>query len=328
MKCKNYLKFILSFIIYFLCISPIFCQTKDSILTQLNNTEIIRICVYCAIIVFIFLIVVFIITKLLSLLFRNVDSIKFGKFDLKLRKLKKDNLQSQHKEIDFSQVLKIFELITRMELKYIVSETVSATNDIHNIETEYDKSVKTVFEKNFSILERDLHDKFVQLACEVTKFDLINIKNTREYFFILDLLSEYQNVWMSNAKDITRRNGFVDFLNDKSKAETYINELIESINQCIDMGKLESTVLPKSRIDEIIKESYKKYYMSLEKMFLNLASMKEKMLQKRKDKFEYIDNSVVSISEKIIHEIRENVLKSVTDEESENEESNSNEEEK
>ena len=92
------------------------------------------------------------------------------------------------------------------------------------------------------------------------------------------------------------------------------------------MGKLESTVLPKSRIDEIIKESYKKYYMSLEKMFLNLASMKEKMLQKRKDKFEYIDNSVVSISEKIIHEIRENVLKSVTDKESENEESNSNEE--
>lgn len=328
MKCKNYLKFILSFIIYFLCISPIFCQTKDSILTQLNNTEIIRICVYCAIIVSIFLIVVFIITKLLSLLFRNVDSIKFGKFDLKLRKLKKDNSQSQPKEIDFSQLLKIFELITRMELKYIVSETVSATNDIHNIETEYDKSVKTVFEKNFSILERDLHDKFVQLACEETKFDLINIKNTREYFFILDLLSEYQNVWMSNAKDITRRNGFVDFLNDKSKAETYINELIESINQCIDMGKLESTVLPKSRIDEIIKESYKKYYMSLEKMFLNLASMKEKMLQKRKDKFEYIDNSVVSISEKIIHEIRENVLKSVTDKESENEESNSNEEEK
>ena len=68
--------------------------------------------------------------------------------------------------------------------------------------------------------------------------------------------------------------------------------------------------------------------MSLEKMFLSLASMKEKMLQKRKDKFEYIDNSVISISEKIIHEIKENVLKSVTDEESENEESNSDEEEK
>lgn len=326
MKRKNYLKFILSFIIYFLCVPSIFCQTQNSILTQLNNTDIMRICVYCTIIILTFLIIISIIIKLLSLLFRNVDSIKFGKFDLKLRKSKKDN--SQPKEIDFSQLLKNFELITRMELKYVVSEIISATNDIHIIETEYDKSVKTVFEKNFSILERDLHDKFVQLACEVTKFDLINIKNTREYFFILDLLSEYQIIWMNNAKDITRRNGFVDFLNDKSKAETYINELIESINQCIDMGKLESTVLPKSRIDEIIKESYKKYYMSLEKMFLSLASMKEKMLQKRKDKFEYIDNSVVSISEKIIHEIKENVLKTVTDEESENEESNSNEEEK
>ena len=326
MKRKNYLKFILSFIIYFLCVPSIFCQTQNSILTQLNNTDIMRICVYCTIIILTFLIIISIIIKLLSLLFRNVDSIKFGKFDLKLRKLKKDS--PQPKEIDFSQLLKNFELITRMELKYVVSEIISATNDIHIIETEYDKSVKTVFEKNFSILERDLHDKFVQLACEVTKFDLINIKNTREYFFILDLLSEYQIIWMNNAKDITRRNGFVDFLNDKSKAETYINELIESINQCIDMGKLESTVLPKSRIDEIIKESYKKYYMSLEKMFLSLASMKEKMLQKRKDKFEYIDNSVVSISEKIIHEIKENVLKTVTDEESENEKSNSNEEEK
>lgn len=326
MKRKNYLKFILSFIIYFLCVSSISCQTQNSILTQLNNTDIMRICVYCTIIILIFLIIVSIITKLLSLLFRNIDSIKFGKFDLKLRKLKKDN--SQTKEIDFSQLLKNFELITRMELKYVVSEIISATNDIHIIETEYDKSVKTVFEKNFSILERDLHDKFVQLACEETKFDLINIKNTREYFFILDLLSEYQIIWMSNAKDITRRNGFVDFLNDKSKAETYINELIESINQCIDMGKLESTVLPKSRIDEIIKESYKKYYMSLEKMFLSLASMKEKMLQKRKDKFEYIDNSVISISEKIIHEVKENVLKTFTDEETKNEESNSKEEEK
>lgn len=326
MKRKNYLKFILSFIIYFLCIPSIFCQTQNSILTQLNNTDIMRICVYCTIIILIFLIIVSIITKLLSLLFRNIDSIKFGKFDLKLRKFKKDN--SQSKEIDFSQLLKNFELITKMELKYVVNEIISATNDIHIIETEYDKSVKAVFEKNFSILERDLHDKFVQLACEETKFDLINIKNTREYFFILDLLSEYQIIWMSNAKDITRRNGFVDFLNDKSKAETYINELIESINQCIDMGKLESTVLPKSRIDEIIKESYKKYYMSLEKMFLSLASMKEKMLQKRKDKFEYIDNSVISISEKIIHEIKENVLKTFTDEETKNEESNSKEEEK
>ena len=60
--------------------------------------------------------------------------------------------------------------------------------------------------------------------------------------------------------------------------------------------------------------------MSLEKMFLSLASMKEKMLQKRKDKFEYIDNSVISISEKIIHEIKENVLKTFTDEETKNEE--------
>ena len=223
------------------------------------------------------------------------------------------------KEIDFKSLLNIFELITRIELKYIVNETISATNDIHTIESEYDKSVKDVFEKNFSILERDLHDKLVQLACEVTKFNLINIKNTREYFFISDLLSEYQTVWMTNAKDITRRNGFVDFLNDKSKAETYINELIDSINQCLDMGKLESTSLPKSKIDEIIKESYKTYYMSLEKMFLSLASMKAKMLQKRKDKFEYINTSVAEISEKIIYEISENVLKSVSEDKKEEE---------
>lgn len=315
---KSFLVFILSLIYP----SNLFCQSNNNantILTQLNNTDILRICVYCAIILVIFLIVIFVISKLFALLFKNVDSIKLGKFELKLHKFKKNNLTNPSKEIDFKSLLNIFELITRIELKYIVNETISATNDIHTIESEYDKSVKDVFEKNFSILERDLHDKLVQLACEVTKFNLINIKNTREYFFISDLLSEYQTVWMTNTKDITRRNGFVDFLNDKSKAESYINELIDSINQCLDMGKLESTALPKSKIDEIIKESYKTYYMSLEKMFLNLASMKSKMLQKRKDKFEYINKSVSEISEKIIYEISENVLKSVSEDKKEEE---------
>lgn len=319
---KFNIKIFLVFILSLIYSSNLFSQTvtnENTILTQLNNTEILRICIYCVIILVVFLIVLFAISKLFSLLFKNIDSIKLGKFELKLHKSKKNNLTNPPKEIDFKSLLNMFELITRIELKYIVNETISATNDIHTIETEYDKNVKDIFEKNFSILERDLHDKLVQLACEVTKFNLINIKNTREYFFISDLLSEYQTVWMTNAKDITRRNGFVDFLNDKSKAETYINELIDSIHQCLDMGKLESTALSKSKIDDIIRESYKTYYMSLEKMFLNLASMKSKMLKKRKDKFEYINTSVTEISEKIISEISENVLKSVSEEKKEEE---------
>ena len=65
MKRKNYLKFILSFIIYFLCVPSIFCQTQNSILTQLNNTDIMRICVYCTIIILTFLIIISIIIKLI-----------------------------------------------------------------------------------------------------------------------------------------------------------------------------------------------------------------------------------------------------------------------
>lgn len=298
----------------------LYCQEPNknsseftNILDQVNNTDLERLFVYLVIVIILVSVSLFIIYKFFSIICAKIEGINLGKLSIKFRKKDKiiANNSAKTNEIDFNSLLGIFELIMKVELKSIVNEVVSSTNDIHTIESEYDKNVKIIFDKNFSSIERDLHDKLVQMACESTNFNLNNIKNTREYFFISDLLNEYKTVWIESAKGITRRNGFVDFLKDKSKAEPYISELIQIFDQCIDMGKLESTSLKKSDIDEIVTESYKSFYIILEKMFLNLASLKETMLEKRKYKLNYINNSITETSEKIISEIRDNVLKTI-----------------
>lgn len=277
----------------------------SDIIGKMNETPMTHLFVYFILIVAIIVGILLLINKIFSAIFSKVEDLKIGPLSLKTKKKSSETIgRGINTGIDLDTILNLFEFIMKSEMKVIINDTISSINDVHKIENEYDENVKNVFEKTFSIIERDLHDKLVALACKVTKFNLMEVKNTREYFFISDLLTEYKRVWKEDAKEITRRNGFVEFLNDRTKAEPYINELANAINQCIDMGKLESTDIPKSEIDNIIKDSYRDYHTTLDNMFYNLASMKSKMFIKRNEKMDKIESNINDSSKKIIEELR------------------------
>lgn len=317
------MRFCLFLLISLLTINSVFANdtvpittNTSNILEILNNLDLSKFTFYLILVVVIIIIILFLIYKTFSFISAKVEDIKIGSFSMKL---KKGEITTPKKEtninniIDLNSIFNLFEIMTNAEVKIIINDTVLLMKDIHSIEDEYDKDVKYIFEKTFSIIESDLHDKLVSLACKITGFDLINIKNTREYFFICDLLNEYNKVWMKDAKDITRRNGFVEFLVDRTKSEPYIMELSNAINQCLDMGKLESTDISKSDIDSIINESYKDYHSTLENMFFNLATLKSKMLKKREDKMNHIEGNIDGTSKKIIEEIKIYLFKKIND---------------
>lgn len=279
-------------------------NTITNVVEQMNRIDMNRLLLYFVFIVIVVVAGLYLLHKVFSYIIDKIEDLKIGSFTLKL---KKNKIEQTHK-IDFYTILNVFEFVMRSELKVVINDTVSSVNDIHTIELDYDKNADNTFNKTFSTIERDLHDKLVALACEVTGFDLIKIKNTREYFFISDLLYDYKKIWTDDVKEITRRNGFVEFLNDRTRAEPYINELANAINQCIDMGKLESTDLPKKKIDEIIKSSYKDYHSILDNMFYSLAISKSKMLTKRNDKLQHIENNIDESSNRIINEIRSSMV--------------------
>lgn len=289
---------------------PSTVNTVQTVVEQMNSVDLNHLLAYLIFIVLLILMVLFIIHKAFSFIIDKIEDLKIGSFSLKLKKNKPQT--SSIPSMDFNTVLNVFELVMKAELKVIINDTVSSVNDIHTIEKEYDDSANSVFNKTFSVIERDLHDKLVGLACKVTRFNLINVKNTREYFFISDLLYEYKKIWSDDVAEITKRNGFVEFLTDRSKAEPYINELANAINQCIDMGKLESTDIPKKEIDEIIKSSYKDYHTTLENMFYNLATMKSKMFSKRNAKLQHIDDNIEETGNKIINQISETITHKIS----------------
>lgn len=290
--------------------SPQHQNNIPGIIGKINEADISHLFAYFILIVAVIVAILLLLNKMFSSIFNKVEDLKIGPISLKTKK-KHSDVNTGHginNSVDLDTILSLFEFIMKSEMKVIINDTISSINDVHKIENDYDENVKNVFEKTFSIIERDLHDKLVNLACKVTKFNLMDVKNTREYFFISDLLNEYRRVWKEDAKEITRRNGFVEFLNDRTKAEPYINELANAINQCIDMGKLESTDIPKSEIDNIIKDSYRDYHTTLDNMFYNLASMKSKMFARRDEKMDKIESDINDTSKRIVDEIRSQIF--------------------
>ena len=199
------------------------------------------------------------------------------------------------------------------ELEKFSSEIITATKDIRKIEDTYDDQAHNIFNKILNSVKTEYHDRLLVVAMNTTGFDLIKIKNSREYFFILDLLRDFEIDWLKCSKEITRRNGFIEFLNDKNKSKDYIEELQECIFQCIDSRKLDMTEIKRDELEESLKTVNVEMYSSLEKMFTNLANLKKLMLLKREAKLKYIDDTVKNSATNIIMMIKTRILNNMFD---------------
>lgn len=260
----------------------------------------------------IILITFFIIFKAIEHVFSKSDYIKLGLFTFKNKK-NQNNVETNkvNHEVDMNMFIRILDIIMTSELEKMATDVITATKDIRKIEDTYDEQTYNIFNKTLNTVRGEYHDRLVMMAMNVTGFDLLKIKNTREYFFIMDLLRNFELEWMKTSKEITRRNGFVEFLNDKTRSRDYIEELQECIYQCIDSRKLDMTDLKKENVEEAIDVVNKDIYVILEKMFTNLANLKKSMLLKREAKLKYIDETIKTSAMDIIMTVKTKIIDNV-----------------
>ena len=261
----------------------------------------------CLIVVIIFLFLSSIV-KIFEKLLSKTEYIKLGFLTFKNKNHINDETKINNHEVDINIYIKILYVIMTAELEKFSSEIITATKDIRKIEDTYDDQAHNIFNKILNSVNTEYHDRLLVVAMNTTGFDLIKIKNSREYFFILDLLRDFEIDWLKCSKEITRRNGFIEFLNDKNKSKDYIEELQECIFQCIDSRKLDMTEIKRDELEESLKTVNTEMYNSLEKMFTNLANLKKTMLLKREAKLKHIDDTVKNSAANIITMIKTRIL--------------------
>lgn len=266
----------------------------------------------CLIVIIIFLFLTLIV-KLFEKLLSKTEYIKLGFLTFKNKKNTNNETKINNHEVDINIFIKILDVIMSAELEKFSSEIITATKDIRKIEDTYDDQAHNIFNKILNSVKTEYHDRLLVVAMNTTGFDLIRIKNSREYFFILDLLRDFEIDWLKCSKEITRRNGFIEFLNDKNKSKDYIEELQECIFQCIDSRKLDMTEIKRDELEESLKTVNVEMYSSLEKMFTNLANLKKLMLLKREAKLKYIDDTVKNSATNIIMMIKTRILSNMFD---------------
>lgn len=261
----------------------------------------------CLIMIIIFLFLT-LVAKIFEKLLSKSEYIKLGFLTFKNKKDTNNETKINNHEVDINIFIQILDVIMTAELEKFSSEIITATKDIRKIEDTYDDQAHNIFNKILNTIKTEYHDRLLVVAMNTTGFDLLRIKNSREYFFILDLLRDFEIDWLKCSKEITRRNGFVEFLNDKNKSKDYIEELQECIFQCIDSRKLDMTEIKRDELEESLKTVNVEMYNSLEKMFTNLANLKKSMLSKREAKLKYIDDTVKNSATNIIVTIKTRIL--------------------
>jgi len=265
---------------------------------------------YLCLVVVVLFIILIAIFKLFERLLSKSEYIKLGLFTIKNKKEQRDVAQRNH-EVDMYVFIRILDIIMTTELEKLCTDVITATKDVRKIEDTYDEQAHNIFNRTLNSIKTEYHDRLLVVAMNTTGFDLLKIKNTREYLFILDLLRDFENEWMRCSKEITRRNGFIEFLNDKNKSRDYIEELQECIFQCIDSRKLDMTDIKRESIEESLKIVNNELYSSLEKMFTNLANLKKSMLLKRESKLKYIDDIIKSSAMEIITTVKTKIIDNV-----------------
>lgn len=261
----------------------------------------------CLIVVIIFLFLSSIV-KIFEKLLSKTEYIKLGFLTFKNKKHINDETKINNHEVDINIFIQILDVIMTAELEKFSSEIITSTKDIRKIEDNYDEQAHNIFNKTLNTVKTEYHDRLLVVAMNTTGFDLLRIKNSREYFFILDLLRDFEIDWLKCSKEITRRNGFIEFLNDKNKSKDYIEELQECIFQCIDSRKLDMTEIKRNELEESLKTVNTEMYNSLEKMFTNLANLKKTMLLKREAKLKHIDDTVKNSATNIITIIKTRII--------------------
>lgn len=268
--------------------------------------------VICIIVVIVLYSIIFILACLIKGIgkkFDNSEYIEFGKFRIKNRNYRgQDQSSSNIRTFDVDKFLSMLSLILESELSNSISRTIDVVNSVHILESNYKCQCESIFKNTFSTIKNEFYLDLIAYIVNITGFANADINKTREYFFISDMLQTADFLWSDHSNDIINRNGFVEIVNDKKKADVYIEELQDIIWQAIDVKKLEVTDIQKSELDEIIIKVQKRTRTNLENMFVRLGNLKKSMIEKKDNKLSIVDTDIKESINRLLSEIKNKFL--------------------
>ena len=247
------------------------------------------------------------IAKFISKKFEDSEYIEIGKFKIKNRQyVNKNTIANRNYGImnmDANSFISLLDILISNQTNQVVSKTIELINMIHTIESNYDNQVNDIFSTTFSTLINEYYEKLIAYACEVTPFDNTNIRKSREYFFIADMIQSIRELWTTKSKDIIERNGFDLIIEDRSRANKYIEELNQCTQQALNVQTIELTAFKKSEVEEIITEIEKTNRLVFEDMFYKLGELKKGMMDKRIKKLSMVDEYVKKTVETLMNDL-------------------------
>ena len=164
---------------------------------------------------------------------RNIEYIEFGRFKIKNYCYKPQQNSDKVNElanIDGNRFISLLDLVISNKFALVSQKIVESIMSINNIENIYRRDCDAIFKTTFSSIINDYHEELISYACKVTGFSVDKINSTREYFFIYDMVTNLKNLWLSKSNEIIERNGFIDILSDRHKADIYITELTSMLS--------------------------------------------------------------------------------------------------
>lgn len=282
----------------------------DYIFTILKDNLwfVVVICIIVVVVLYSIIFILACLVKGIGRKFDNSEYIEFGKLKIKNRKFKRQEQSSNVRTFDVDKFLSMLSLIMESELSNSISRTIDVVNSVHILESNYKCQCESIFKNTFSTIKNEFYLDLIAYIVNITGFANADINKTREYFFISDMLQTADFLWSDHSNDIINRNGFVEIVNDKKKADVYIEELEDIIWQAIDVKKLEVTDIQKPELDEIILKVQKRTRTNLENMFVRLGNLKKSMIDKKDNKLAIVDTDIKESINRLLSEIKHKFL--------------------
>jgi len=270
--------------------------------------------------------IIFLVIGIIYLVMRGVSGYKelnIGPIKLKNKNAQEENSEGEtelkyvdssnnNNTISVNVFINILDVILSSQLKLVIRNCIDASEKLEKIYKAYDDYVEAEFNRVLLSLKNEYYTVLLNLINEIyaKKGEENSVKKSNEYVFVSSLLDEFEKHWKMVAKEITRRNGFVEFKIDTTRSENYIKDMKNCIFNCIDASKISYTEFDMDTLKAKLTEVNDRFNHNIEVMLLELSDAKIKMFDKRDYQLRKIDEITNSATTNILNGILSKFLNS------------------
>lgn len=198
-----------------------------------------------------------------------------------IKKKEKNNKKEDVQKL-LSDINILLEYVTQNEIEDIIRRSNEINTKLLKIENEFRNSAKNTYdfllEKMLSLYKTNLIDFLLKEKKIIDKNDLYIDK---DYIIIETALNDFIEKSEDELIDIFNKNGFIEFLDDITKANIYIEQMLHVIYKCFSPLRLDKLSLNNQDIKNVLEKSNTYLRPELEKLFRDLAILKNNYRSKK-----------------------------------------------